>query len=36
MKINEEELKLIIESVLNKLEGATLDIEMPESLPIAL
>jgi len=35
MKINEEELKLIIESVLNKLEGATLDIEMPESLPIS-
>ncbi|PIU25237.1 MAG: aldehyde dehydrogenase EutE [Candidatus Infernicultor aquiphilus] len=35
MKINEEELKLIIESVLNKLEGATLDLEMPESLPIS-
>ncbi|OIP66852.1 aldehyde dehydrogenase EutE [Candidatus Atribacteria bacterium CG2_30_33_13] len=33
--MNEEELKLIIESVLNKLEGATLDIEMPESLPIS-
>jgi acyl-CoA reductase-like NAD-dependent aldehyde dehydrogenase len=35
MKINEEDLKLIIESVLNKLEGAKLDIEMPESLPIS-
>lgn len=35
MKINEEDLKLIIESVLNKLEGTKLDIEMPESLPIS-
>jgi len=35
MKINEEELKLIIESVLNKLEGTKLDLEMPESLPIS-
>lgn len=35
MKINEEDLKLIIENVLNKLEGTKLDIEMPESLPIS-
>lgn len=35
MKINEEDLKLIIENVLNKLEGTKLNIEMPESLPIS-
>jgi len=35
MKINEEDLKLIIENVLNKLEGTKLDIKMQESLPIS-